>query len=79
MTDTDATSADGQTWHWIITVQWAMSTGYGQRTIEGVATPPASMSRQDLYRDVLREVERITGQSDLGVMFFSLEPNQLAS
>lgn len=65
---------------WMITVQWPMRHGgFGNATLANTVDLPAGASRLEVYSEVLELAKRQTRADSLNVLFFSLEPDQLAA
>ncbi|TDE26427.1 hypothetical protein E1295_44345 [Nonomuraea mesophila] len=65
---------------WLITVQWPVGNGgFGNATLCNTVDIPAGTSRLDVYSQIFELAKRETRADTLNVLFFSLEPDQLAS
>lgn len=77
--DQNAAATATRKYMWLITVQWPMNgRGFGNATFANTVDLPAGMSRMDAYSQIFELAKRETHSDSLNVLFFALEPDQLA-
>lgn len=65
-------------WHWILTLQWANSTGGTNTFTETGVLTDLKGTRADAFAYLLAQVQmRHRAPTGVAVMFFALEPNTL--
>lgn len=69
----------GREYHWIMTTRWPTSTGYGIRTLHGTVNVAPGESRHVVYLKAFDLMCEPPGDPNSNVLFFSLEPNDLAA
>jgi hypothetical protein len=64
-------------YHWIITVQFPVATGSRSVTMSGVVELLKGSTRAQAFEEVLQALGEKVGNTNLNVLFFALEPNEL--